>query len=151
MKKTLVIIAAAFCALAVSAKDKGGILPDGYQKFTKAKRVCVGREIVEIGGVKKVITRWNRDGRPDWILQAVETNDLRKLRGVEQFNPLQKDAETLRDFKKLAEKASEKNSKIFEIECKILEKARDKSASQELKNLYQLTLDIWRSKVNARK
>lgn len=149
MKKTLALFALASCAALTSLADWKP--PKDYQKMTKGKRVCVKVETITIDGKKHWVKYYQRDGRPDWIRPPVETNAVKNLEGKEQYNPLQHDAEELRDIENLAAKASKKDSKTFEKECKNLEKARDKSESQEFKDLYQRTLDIWKAKVNGGK
>lgn len=142
MKKILAI-ALALVSVITLADWKA---PDGYRKMTHAKRVCVKRDTETLKGY--VITYWQRDGKPDWILPPVETNALKHLKGKEQYNPLQNDAETLREISKTAAKAAKKDLKTFQNACKDIEKARDKTSDADFKAMYQKTLDIWTAQVN---
>ena len=78
----IVYIAACVMALAAAGAEKAR---EEYVRFAEARRYVVSR-VVEDG---KVITTWHRNGRPDWILPAVETNALKHIAGVQQNNPLQ--------------------------------------------------------------
>jgi len=62
-----------------------------YLTYASSRRYCVSR-VVQDG---KIITTWHRDGRPDWILPAVETNALRTITGAPQNNPLQNQIQKL--------------------------------------------------------
>lgn len=87
MKKIL-FMATCAATLAAVGKFAEGTAPirGDYKIFAESRRYVVSR--VVDGG--QVITTWHRNGRPDWILPAVETNALKHIAGVEQFNPLQK-------------------------------------------------------------
>lgn len=154
MKKSLIMVVAAITAFVSFAKYE---LPKNYQEMTRKKRVCVSREIVVIGGVTNVVTHWQRDGRPDWILPSVETNTVRRMKGRKQNNAIENarkaadvDAESARKIKKAAKNVTKKDVKVFEKVVKNLGKALDKSSSQEFKDLYQMTIDLWMSEINAK-
>lgn len=88
MKKAVLIACAASAAFAAF----GSPIREDYKEFADARRYVVSR-VVENG---KVITTWHRNGRPDWILPAVETNALKHIAGVQQNNPLQDALERVR-------------------------------------------------------
>lgn len=146
MKKTLALFALAACAALTSLADWKP--PKDYQKMTKGRRVCVKVETITLDGKKHWVKYYQRDGKPDWIRPPVETNAVKNLEGKEQYNPLQHDAETLREISKTAAKAAKKDLKTFQNACKDIEKARDKSSDADFKAMYQKTLDIWRAQVN---
>lgn len=73
-----------FAALAAVALAYGDTMGE-YKKYAESRRYCVSR-VVE---GDKVITTWHRNGKPDWILPAVETNALRVITGAAQNNPIQ--------------------------------------------------------------
>lgn len=79
MRKTIALAAIALAALA-----HGDTMKE-YKKYAESRRYCVSR-VVE---GDKVITTWHRNGKPDWILPAVETNALRVITGAAQNNPIQ--------------------------------------------------------------
>lgn len=93
MKKVLYIVACGALTLAAfGAKKNGSPIREDYKEFADARRYVVSR-VVENG---KVITTWHRNGRPDWILPAVETNNLKHIAGVQQNNPIQDMLERVR-------------------------------------------------------
>lgn len=154
MKRIIMILTFALTFASVFAAD---ILPNDYKGMTSKRRVCVKRERLVIGGVTNNVTYWHRDGRPDWIRPAVETNAVRQMKGAKQNNAIENarqaaevEAAPSREIKAKAKKAAKKDAKTFEKAVKDLEKARDKSSSEEFKELYQRTLDLWKSEVNGK-
>jgi len=88
MRRMIALSAVAIAAFAAF----GSPIREDYKEFADARRYVVSR-VVENG---KVITTWHRNGRPDWILPAVETNALKHIAGVQQNNPLQDALERVR-------------------------------------------------------
>lgn len=127
-----------------------------FQRMNANRRICVGREIVVIGGVTNVITRWERNGKPDWKLPAVETNAIRRLEGAKQNNPIENarqeaeaDAKPARAVKKAAKNAAKKDLKNLEKAIKDLKKARDKS-SEEMQAVYDPIIGLLEAEINAK-
>jgi len=89
MKKIVLLACAASAALCAIC---GSPIREDYREFADARRYVVSR-VVE---GDRVITTWHRNGRPDWILPAVETNALKHIAGVQQNNPLQDALERVR-------------------------------------------------------
>ena len=89
MKKAMLLACAAFAA---SCAICGAPIREDYKEFADARRYVVSRVV----DGDKVITMWHRNGRPDWILPAVETNALKHIAGVQQNNPLQDALERIR-------------------------------------------------------
>lgn len=151
MKAIAITALAAFAALTSTA---GFDLPDGYKRMTSAKRVCVKREVIEIGGEKFRVTHWNRDGRPDWIKPPVETNSLAHVKGKKQNNAIENarqeaeaDAAPARAVKKAAKNAAKKDLKNLQNAIKDLKKACDKS-SDDMKAVYEPIIGLLEAEVN---
>jgi len=76
----------------LSATALAGLnLPKAYQEYSTARRYVVSRDTKTLDGY--IITTWYRDGRPDWILPAVETNRVKHIQGKTQNNPIQNELE----------------------------------------------------------
>ena len=143
MKKTIAIVLSLASAVAVADFK----LPDGYKKMTSAKRVCVKREVIEVGGQKMRVTYWNRDGKPDWILPPVETNALAHVKGKKQNNALENDAKLSQDVKKAKKNAAKKDAKNLSKAIDDLKKARDKS-SDAMKAVYDPIIEMLEAEDN---
>lgn len=91
MKRIVATVFAAALALAAPAAE---VLTSAQQSYFKNRRICVGRDTTTLPGY--VITTWHRNGKPDTKGPAVVTNELKKIVGAEQFNPIQKLAEQYR-------------------------------------------------------
>lgn len=129
----------ALCAVAFGMAFGNDVVPKGWQGYVKARRVCVSRDTETLPGY--VITKWQRDGKPDWILPAVETNAVKKIKGKVQNNPLQGDAEKTKKIRAAKKNAAKKDAKNLEKAIKDLVKARDKS-SEAMRDMYQSVIDI---------
>lgn len=152
MKRIITLLTLALTFASAFAED---ILPKAYNGMVKNRRVCVAREIIVINGVTNIVTHWERNGKPDWMKPAVETNAVKRIKGAKQNNAVENarhaaevEAAPAREIKAAAKNASKKDAKTFEKAVKDLEKARDKSSSEEFKALYQHTIDLWYSEVN---
>lgn len=133
------IVLFALCAVAFGMAFGKDVLPKGWNGYVQKRRVCVSRDTETLPGY--VITTWQRDGKPDWILPPVETNKVKKLKGQVQFNPLQSDAEKTKKIRAAKKNAGKKDAKNLEKAIKDLEKARDKS-SEAMHDVYQSVIDI---------
>ena len=92
MKRTAIIM---FCAAAVMPPTiRAAALTSAQQKFFENRRIAVRRDTTTVPGY--VITTWYRNGKPDTKAPAVVTNELKKIVGAEQKNPIQKLAEQYR-------------------------------------------------------
>ena len=91
MKTVAAVIVA---ALALAAPAAAEVLTGAQQSYFKNRRICVGRDTTTLPGY--VITTWHRNGKPDTKGPAVVTNELKKIVGAEQKNPIQKLAEQYR-------------------------------------------------------
>ena len=152
MKHATLILSALACLSAVAVWKPA----EQFQKMTANRRVCVGREIVVIGGGTNVITRWERNGKPDWKLPAVETNAIRRLEGVKQNNAIENarqeaeaEAKPAREIKAAAKNAAKKDLKNLQNAVKDLKKARDKS-SEEMQAVYDPIIGLLEAEVNAK-
>lgn len=132
----------------------GYSLPDGFKNMSDRRRVCVKREIVVIGGVTNVVTHWERNGKPDWKMPAVETNAVRFLKGVKQNNAIENarqeaevEAAPARAVKKAAKNAAKKDLKNLQKAIADLKKARDKS-SDDMKAVYEPIIALLEAEVN---
>lgn len=125
MKK---VVFALVCAAVAAGAVAGWEPPANYKELAKARRVCVGRDLLVIGGVTNIVTRWQRAGRPDWVLPAAETNAVKVMRGKKQNNALENEAAPTRAIKKAKKNAAKKDAKNLEKAIKDLKKARDKSS-----------------------
>lgn len=151
MKKLIVV-----CAYGVALSCLAGYkLPDKYKKQNSNRRVCTAREVVVIDGVTNVVTHWQRAGRPDWILPAVETNTLKCLAGVKQNNAIENarqeaeaEAAPARAVKKAAKNAAKKDLKNLQKAIDDLKKARDKS-SDEMKAVYEPLIGLLEAEINS--
>ena len=153
MTRIITLLTLAFTCAAGAAD----ILPKNYHGMVKHRRVCVARDIIVLNGVTNIVTHWQRNGKPDWLKPAVETNAIKRIKGIKQNNALENarqaaevEAAPVREIKAAAKHAAKKDAKIFNKEIKSLEKARDKSTSEAFKNLYQRTIDLWLSEVNGK-
>lgn len=133
MKKTLVLFALAACAALTSLADWKP--PKDYQKMTKGKRVCVKVETITLDGKKHWVKYYQRDGKPDWIRPPVETNAVKNLEGKEQYNPLQADAEDIRQLRKLGKKSTKSISKIVKEIDKAIKNAEDAAEKEYFEKL----------------
>lgn len=91
MRKTTATIIAAALALTASAAE---VLTKAQRSFFQNRRIAVSRDTTTLPGY--VITTWHRNGKPDTKGPAVVTNELKKIVGAEQKNPIQKLAEQYR-------------------------------------------------------
>ena len=116
--------------------DAAPALTKAQQSYFQNRRICVGRDTTTMPGY--VITTWHRNGKPDTKGPAVVTNELKKIVGREQTNPLQADAKITRDIRKAARKDSKNRAKLR----KDLEKYRDKAATEAFAELCGLLLEL---------
>lgn len=84
MKKTTALL---FAMCAIFCASAAYELPKEWKDFVNNRRVCVKRDTTTLAG--HVITYWERNGKPDWILPAVVTNEVKVISGKRQNNPLQ--------------------------------------------------------------
>lgn len=112
------------------------LFPKKYEKMRHGRRYCVGRDCTTLKGY--VITKWHRDGKPDWILPSEVTNKLQNITGVRQMNPLEAEAKKTRDFKKKSKRATKSLRKII----KTIEQARKKANTDEEVELYNALLSF---------
>lgn len=132
---------AVVCAAVAAGAVAGWEAPKELKAMERSRRVCVGRDIVVIGGVTNIVTHWQRAGKPDWILPAAETNAVKVLRGKKQNNALENDAETTKKIKNAKKNAAKKDAKNLEKAIKDLKKARDKS-SEAMQAVYDPIIEI---------
>ena len=125
-----------FCAALAVPTIHAAALTKAQQSYFQNRRICVGRDTTTLPGY--VITTWHRNGRPDTKGPAVVTNELKKIVGREQTNPLQADAKITRDIRKAARKDSKNLAKLR----KDLEKYRDKAATEAFAELCSLLLEL---------
>lgn len=90
MKKILTIV----CALFAVASAFAGLFPEEWKDYSEGRRICVKRDTQTLKGY--CITHWERNGKPDWILPAVITNEVKVISGKRQNNPLQNRYEELK-------------------------------------------------------
>lgn len=90
MRKPTLAILAALLALAATA---AAVLTKDQQAFFRNRRICVKRDTETLPGY--VITHWHRNGAPDTLAPAVVTNQIKRIVGAEQNNPLQELAERM--------------------------------------------------------
>lgn len=109
-------------------------LPEQWQKMVTNRRVCVKREVVD----GNVITYWERDGKPDWIKPAVETNELKRIRGKKMNNALQN---RIADLQKLLDAAHEK------IQGEIDNLNEEIAQYEDYKTKYPLLIGVWNLKI----
>lgn len=149
--KNAILILSAIVSLSAVAGWKPN---DQFQKMVTNRRICVGREIVVIGGVTNVITHWERNGKPDWKLPAVETNAIRRLEGAKQNNPIENarqeaeaEAKPAREIKAATKNAAKKDLKNLQNALKDLKKARDKS-SEAMQAVYDPIIGLLEAEIN---
>lgn len=116
--------------------DAAPALTKAQQSYFQNRRICVGRDTTTLPGY--VITTWHRNGKPDTKAPAVVTNELKKIVGREQTNPLQADAKITRDIRKAARKDTKNLGKLR----KDLEKYRGKAETEGFRELCTLLLDL---------
>ena len=83
----------ALCVLAYAAT--ADVLTPSQRSFLKNRRICVARDTTTLPGY--VITTWHRNGKLDTLAPAVVTNELKRIVGAKQMNPLQALAEQWRE------------------------------------------------------
>lgn len=132
-----ILLAIVFCASAA-----GAAIPNILRVQSRSVRVAKTRDYTTIPG--KVIIRYERDGRPDWIKPAVETQDVAIVTGV-KVNTAMEDALAAAEpshqlLKKLGKSAKRLDKDIAKV-VKTLEKGRDKAAGDE-KDAYDTLLEI---------
>ena len=125
-----------FTLLVAASAANAAALTKAQQSYFQNRRICVGRDTTTLPGY--VITTWHRNGRPDTKGPAVVTNELKKIVGREQTNPLQADAKTTREIRKAAKRAQKNIDKIL----KTIEQAKKKAGSAEEAELYDLLIKI---------
>ena len=81
------IILTIVCAIFAVASALASVLPKEWKAYSEGRRICVKRDTQTLKGY--VITYWERNGKPDWILPAVITNEVKVISGKRQNNPLQ--------------------------------------------------------------
>ena len=86
MRRLLIVL---FCAAAFATSAE--VLPGPQRAFLKNRRICVARDTTTLPGY--VITTWHRNGKLDTLAPAVVTNELKRIVGAGQMNPIQKLAE----------------------------------------------------------
>lgn len=132
-----ILLAIVFCASVA-----GAAVPNILRVQSRSVRVAKTRDYTTIPG--KVIVGYERDGRPDWIKPAVETQDVTVVTGV-KVNTAMEDAlaEAEPDHQlivKLA-KSSKRLDKDISKVIKTLEKGRDKASGDE-REAYVTLLEI---------
>ncbi len=110
-------------------------LPEQWQKMVTNRRICVKREVVD----GKVITYWERNGKPDWIKPSVETNELKRIRGKQMNNALQN---RITELQKSIDAAHEK------IQGEIDNLNEEIAQYEEYKTKYPLLIGIWNLKIS---
>ena len=98
------VVLFALCAVAFGMAFGKDVLPKGWQGYVKARRVCVSRDTETLPGY--VITTWQRDGKPDWILPSVEKNAAKK-----DAKNLEK---AIKDLKDVRDKSSETMRELYD-------------------------------------
>jgi len=102
MKTALIVL----MALAASAACAANIITKDQLKFLENRRICVRRDTTTIPG--SVISYYERNGKPDTKAAAVTTNELKRVTGREQLNPIQVVNEELERVNALLEEEFEK-------------------------------------------
>ena len=103
--------------------------------FFRNRRICVSRDTTTIPG--SVITKWNRNGKPDTLAPAVVTNVLHEISGRVQENPLQELEERWRERATSAEARAERLDRLRDW----LVEQRDKALLPTTKAIYQAIID----------
>ena len=106
--------------------------------------IAIGPLLTESGDGIRI----QRNGKPDWKMPAVTTNELKKVVGAEQDNPLQADAKKAQKVEKAAAKAKKKDSKNFSKWVSDTEKAKSKS-SKDMAEFYDSILELAHAYENA--
>lgn len=125
---------------------KGGALSKSQQAYFENRRICVRRDVDTLPGY--VITHWHRNGRPDTLAPAVVTNELKRIVGEEQHNPIQEFAERMRrradEWQALATNATARIERVTaaldERREEYVEK-RDAAVLPTTKAIYQAFID----------
>lgn len=143
MKFRIVLALMSAVVLTGNASAAREVMPKRAKSFFANRRICVSRDTATLPGY--VITRWERNGKPDTRGPAVVTNALRAVVGVEQKNSLhvrlkeaQVDAEVIRDIRKRALKAQKNLDKLLKVLYQVL----DKAASDDEAALYKALIDL---------
>lgn len=76
-----------------SRKPKTLSVAPGLKKMAQLRRVCVRREVVG----DNIIYYYERGGKPDTVMPAVETNKLKQIVGVKQNSPIQNELVSTRE------------------------------------------------------
>ena len=134
MKKIIIVL---FCAAAfLTSAD---VLSGKQRSFLENRRICVGRDTTTLPGY--VITTWHRNGKPDTKGPAVVTNELKKIVGVEQRNPIPAIAEKWRtDYISASNRAARAEARRVAI-VSWAEEQRDKAVLPSTKALWQSIID----------
>lgn len=132
-----ILLAIVFCASAACAA-----VPNILRVQSRSVRVAKTRDYTTIPG--KVIVGYERDGRPDWIKPAVETQDVTVVTGVKVNTAMEDALEAAEPDHLLAKKLSKSAKRLgkdIEKVVKTLEKGRDKASGDE-KDAYDTLLEI---------
>lgn len=134
--KTTILIAAALLASVSFGKKNNSSPTDRLKTLRSAFPYEVRVEYTEDGHR----IHWYSDGHSVTTMPRV-VNSVVITNAVDTY------IQDSKRIRKIAAKAAKKDSKTFQNACKDIEKARDKSSSQEFKELYQRTLDMWKAEV----
>ena len=132
-----ILLAIVFCASAACAA-----VPNILRVQSRSVRVARTRDYTTIPG--KVIVGYERDGRPDWIKPAVETQDVAIVTGVKVNTAMEDALEAAEPDHQLAQKLSKSAKRLgkdIEKVVKTLEKGRDKASGDE-REAYVALLEI---------
>lgn len=132
-----ILLAIVFCASVA-----GAAVPNILRVQSRSVRVAKTRDYTTIPG--KVIVGYERDGRPDWIKPAVETQDVTVVTGVKVNTAMEDALEAAEPDHLLAKKLSKSAKRLgkdIEKVVKTLEKGRDKASGDE-KDAYDTLLEI---------
>lgn len=123
------VFLAMVCAAMAASATADWEPPKGFTAQARARRVCVGRDIIVLDGVTNIVTRWQRAGKPDWILPPVETNAVKVLKGKKQNNALENEAAITKAIKKAKKNVGKIEAKNLAKAIAVLKLARDKSSA----------------------
>ena len=118
------------------------MLSQQQRRFFENRRICVKRDTTTIPG--SVITYWWRNGKPDTLGPAVETNVLKNVMGAMQNNPLQARLEELSEqYREAVQRytsAEARAARADALKAWLIEQ-RDKAVLQTTKAIYQAIID----------
>ena len=132
------------CVLAYAAP--ADVLSSSQRSFLENRRVCVSRDTTTLPGY--VITTWRRNGKLDTLAPAVVTNELKRIVGREQRNPIQELAERWRATAEAWRQSATNNAARVERVAAALDEhraeyvqKRDAAVMPTTKAIYQAFID----------